>query len=73
MKDKVGDTAYNFDIFYFSTHPHAHVMEHRCPNNLHPRLIEHYHSSDIHVHIGSPGPQMIAPAEFKSLGIPGPS
>jgi hypothetical protein len=54
MKDKLGDAVYTFDTFHFGVHPNAHVMEHQCPNILHRRLIEHSHTSDIHVHIGSP-------------------
>ncbi|MCF8095312.1 MAG: hypothetical protein K9J79_08130 [Desulfobacteraceae bacterium] len=53
MKPKVGDGVYNFDTFHFGVHPQASVWEHQCPNILHRRLVEHAHSSNIHVHIGS--------------------
>ena len=32
----------------------AFVQEHQCLNILHRRLIEHSHSTNIHVHIGTP-------------------
>ncbi len=54
MEEKVGDDVYAFDIFHFGVHPQASIMEHQCPNILHRRIIEHSHSSNIHVHIGSP-------------------
>ncbi len=35
-------------------HPNASVTEEECPNVLYRRLIEHAHTSNIHVHIGVP-------------------
>ncbi len=54
MKERVGDGVYNFDTFHFGVHPQAIVAPQQCPNVLYRRLIEHSHSSNIHVHIGAP-------------------
>lgn len=54
MKGAVGEGVYDFNTFHFGVHPQARVNDHQCPNILHRRLIEHSHSSDIHVHIGAP-------------------
>lgn len=59
LKDLEGRTAggvYNFDQMHFGVHPQAHVAEHQCPSVLHRRLIEHCHTSNFHVHVGSPIP-----------------
>lgn len=54
MRGKLGDEVFDFNAFHFGVHPRAFVMEHQCANILHRRLIEHSHSSNIHVHIGTP-------------------
>lgn len=54
MKDRVGDGVYNFDCLHFGVHPQAILSESQCPHVLYRRLIEHAHSSNIHVHIGAP-------------------
>ena len=54
MKERVGDGVYDFDTFHFGVHPQAMVAPQQCPNVLHRRLIEHSHSSNLHVHIGAP-------------------
>ena len=54
MKERVGDVVYDFDTFHFGVHPQAMVAPQQCPNVLHRRLIEHSHSSNLHVHIGAP-------------------
>ena len=54
MRDRVGDGVYDFNAFHFGVHPQAVVADHQCPNLLHRRLIEHSHSSNLHVHIGAP-------------------
>jgi hypothetical protein len=57
LKDLEARTAggvYNFDQMHFGVHPQAHVSEHQCPSVLYRRLIEHCHSSNFHVHVGSP-------------------
>lgn len=55
MEGKVGDGIWKFDTFHFGVHPNAAVTENECPNPLHRRLIEHSHTSNLHVHIGSAG------------------
>jgi hypothetical protein len=54
MKECLGDGVYNFKALHFGVHPNASVSKHQCPNPLYRRLIEHSHSSNIHVHIGAP-------------------
>jgi len=54
MVDRVGDGVYNFKCLHFGVHPQAAVGWHQCPNPLYHRLIDHAHSSNIHVHIGAP-------------------
>jgi hypothetical protein len=56
MQERLGDGVYNFNCLHFGVHPQADVAPHQCPNILHRRLIEHSHSSNIHVHIGAPPP-----------------
>ena len=51
----MGDGIWKFDTFHFGVHPNAAVTENECPNPLHRRLIEHSHTSNLHVHIGSAG------------------
>ena len=54
MIPKVGEGVYDFRCLHFGVHPQAHIGAHQCPNVLYRRLIEHAHSSNIHVHIGAP-------------------
>ena len=54
MVKRVGDGVYDFNAFHFGVHPQAIVAPHQCPNILHRRVIEHSHSSNVHVHIGAP-------------------
>jgi hypothetical protein len=54
MRDRVGDGAYDFNTLHFGVHPQAAVALHQCPNILFHRIIDHSHSSNIHVHIGAP-------------------
>ena len=54
MKERVGDGVYDFDTFHFGIHPQAMVAPQQCQNVLYRRLIEHSHSSNLHVHIGAP-------------------
>lgn len=59
MKDLERRTAggvYNFDQMHFGVHPQAHVSEHECSSVLYRRLVEHCHTSNFHVHVGSPVP-----------------
>lgn len=53
MKTKVGDCVYNFPAIHAGVHPNAVIGPHQCPNTNYRRVIEHAHSSNIHVHIGS--------------------
>jgi hypothetical protein len=54
MKERVREGVYDFNALHFGVHPQAIVAAHQCPNILYRRLIEHCHSSNIHVHIGAP-------------------
>jgi hypothetical protein len=54
MRGRLGDGVYDFNTLHFGVHPQATICEHQCPNILHRRLIDHAHSSNIHVHIGAP-------------------
>jgi len=54
LERRLGKTARNFDALHFGVHPNASVEESECPNILYRRLIEHAHTSNIHVHIGVP-------------------
>lgn len=59
LKGLEGRTAggvYDFNQMHFGVHPQAHVGAHQCPSVLYRRLIEHCHSSNFHVHVGSPVP-----------------
>jgi hypothetical protein len=54
MVDRVGEGVFDFKCLHFGVHPQAFIGPHQCPNTLYRRLIEHAHSSNIHVHIGAP-------------------
>ena len=54
MRRRLGDGVYNFDTFHFGIHPQAAVPEHQCPNPLIRRMIEHAHTSNLHMHVGAP-------------------
>lgn len=54
MSKRLGSGVYDFKHLHFGVHPQATVAPHQCPNLLYRRLIEHSHSSNIHVHIGAP-------------------
>ncbi len=54
LEQRTGKRADNFDALHFGVHPNAAVTEEECPNVLYRRLIEHAHTSNIHVHIGVP-------------------
>jgi hypothetical protein len=54
LERKTGKRADNFDALHFGVHPNAEVTAEECPNILYRRLIEHAHTSNIHVHIGVP-------------------
>jgi len=54
MKERLGSGVYDFRALHFGVHPQAFVGLHQCPSIIYRRLIEHSHSSNIHVHIGAP-------------------
>lgn len=54
MRERLGNGVYDFNALHFGVHPHAAVAPHQCQNALYRRLIDHSHSSNIHVHIGAP-------------------
>ena len=54
LKDRLGEDVYNFNALHFGVHPQASVPIHQCPNILYHRIIDHSHSSNIHVHVGVP-------------------
>jgi hypothetical protein len=56
MREKVGEGIYDFNCLHFGVHPQALVSPQECSNVLYRRMIEHCHSSNLHVHIGAPSP-----------------
>jgi hypothetical protein len=56
MVEHLGNGVYNFNGIHCGVHPQAKVESHQCPNLLYRRLIEHCHTSNVHVHIGAPSP-----------------
>lgn len=54
MNGYLGDGVYDFTGMHCGVHPQAIVGPHQCPSLIYRRLIEHSHSSNIHVHIGAP-------------------
>jgi hypothetical protein len=54
MESRLGDGVYDFNALHFGVHPQTDIGPHQCPNILYRRLIEHSHTSNIHVHIGAP-------------------
>ena len=54
MKEHLGDGVYDIRALHSGVHPQAMVGPQQCPHTLYRRLIEHSHSSNIHIHIGAP-------------------
>jgi hypothetical protein len=54
MERRLGDGVYDFKQMHCGVHPQATVESHQCPSSNYRRLIEHSHTSNVHVHIGSP-------------------
>jgi hypothetical protein len=54
MQERLGNGVYDFSALHFGVHPHAAVASRQCQNVIYRRLIDHSHSSNIHVHIGAP-------------------
>jgi len=61
MVERLGDEVYDFHYIHFGVHPQARVGLHQCPNALYRRLLDHSHSSNVHVHIGGPQPTSTYP------------
>ena len=53
MACREGDCVWDFSCLHGGVHPQAAVSADHCPNVNYRRLIEHAHTSNIHVHIGS--------------------
>jgi hypothetical protein len=53
MFKRFGDEVYDLNILHSGVHPQASVGPQQCPSPLYRRLIEHSHSSNLHVHIGA--------------------
>jgi hypothetical protein len=56
MVPRLGDGVYDFPGIHSGVHPQAEVGPHQCPHPLYRRMIEHSHTCNIHIHIGSPPP-----------------
>ncbi len=54
MREKLGEGVYDFKAIHFGVHPQAIVSPQQCKSVIYRRLIDHSHSSNIHVHIGAP-------------------
>jgi hypothetical protein len=54
MECRLGKGVYDFNQMHCGVHPQARVEPHQCPSSIYRRLIEHSHTSNVHVHIGSP-------------------
>ena len=54
LHTRLGENVFNFNALHFGVHPQAAVGPDQCPNVLYRRLIEHSHTSNIHVHVGAP-------------------
>ena len=52
-KEKGISRRYEFNTLHSGVHPHAHVTPEQCPNVAYRRLIEHAHTSNIHMHLGA--------------------
>jgi len=56
LEERIDDSVYNFPSIHSGVHPQAEIGPHQCASPLHRRMIEHGHSSNIHVHIGNTRP-----------------
>ena len=52
-REKGISRRYEFNTLHSGVHPHAHVTVEECPNVNYRRLIEHAHTSNIHMHLGA--------------------
>jgi hypothetical protein len=56
MKERLGEGVYDFTTLHSGIHPQADVGPQQCPSVIYRRLIEHSHTCNIHVHIGTTQP-----------------
>jgi hypothetical protein len=56
MVRHLGESVYDFTALHSGVHPNAYVEPHQCPSVSYRRVIDHSHSSNVHVHIGAPPP-----------------
>jgi hypothetical protein len=68
MQERLGERVYDFNCLHFGVHPQAIVSPQECPNVLYRRMIEHCHSSNLHVHIGAPSPTQDYPYWMHCIG-----
>jgi hypothetical protein len=54
LHGRLGESVHESDTLHSGVHPQAQAAAHRCPSELYRRLIEHSHSSNLHMHMGSP-------------------
>jgi hypothetical protein len=52
-KERGVTRRYEFNTLHSGVHPHAHVTPEQCPNIAYRRMIEHAHTSNIHMHLGA--------------------
>jgi hypothetical protein len=52
-KEKGVGRRYEFNTLHSGVHPNAAVTAEQCPSVVYRRLIEHAHTSNIHMHIGA--------------------
>jgi hypothetical protein len=52
-KEKGVGRRYEFNTLHSGVHPNAAVSKEQCPSENYRRMIEHAHTSNIHMHIGA--------------------
>jgi hypothetical protein len=52
-KEKGVGRRYEFNTMHSGVHPNAAVTSEQCPSEVYRRMIEHAHTSNIHMHIGA--------------------
>lgn len=52
-KEKGIGRRWEFNTLHSGVHPHAHVTPEQCPSEAYRRMIEHAHTSNIHMHLGA--------------------
>lgn len=56
LEGRMGADMHTANAFHSGVHPYASVTPEECPNILYRRIIEHSHTSNIHLHIGAAEP-----------------